>query len=104
MDDTTLIDFSGVIVFARVFWLSGNIYLGLAFFALRLFWEGGYCSDLSNCLRDCQNNRKIDQIIKYWLLQDSRLERVIVDQSCGQILSPVNQVTLWVTDLDLIRK
>ena len=35
MADTTLTDFSGVIVFALVLWFSGNIYLGLAFFALK---------------------------------------------------------------------
>jgi hypothetical protein len=38
MDDTTLIDFSGVIVFTLVLWFSGNIYLALAFFALTLFF------------------------------------------------------------------
>jgi hypothetical protein len=38
MDDTTLIVFVGVILFGVVLWLSGNIYLGLAFFALTLFF------------------------------------------------------------------
>ena len=38
MDDTTLIVFFGVIFFAVVLWFSGNIYLGLAAFALTLFF------------------------------------------------------------------
>jgi len=43
MDDTTLIDFSGVIIFTLVLWFSSNIYLALAFFALTLFfWEKGF--------------------------------------------------------------
>ena len=38
MDDTTLIVFFGVIFFGVVLWFSGNIYLGLASFALTLFF------------------------------------------------------------------
>jgi len=38
MDDTTLIVFFGVIFFGVVLWFSGNIYLGLATFALTLFF------------------------------------------------------------------
>lgn len=38
MDDTTLIVFFGVILLAVVLWFSGNIYLGLAAFALTLFF------------------------------------------------------------------
>jgi len=38
MDDTTLIVFFGVIFLAVVLYFSGNIYLGLAAFALTLFF------------------------------------------------------------------
>jgi energy-coupling factor transporter transmembrane protein EcfT len=38
MDNTTLIVFVGVILFGVVLWFSGNIYLGLATFALTLFF------------------------------------------------------------------
>jgi hypothetical protein len=38
MDNTTLIVFVGVILFGMVLWFSSDIYLGLAIFALTLFF------------------------------------------------------------------
>jgi len=38
MDDTTMIVFFGVIFFAAVLYFTGNIYFGLAVFALTLFF------------------------------------------------------------------